>query len=643
VKLLKKLLIAVPLVVGLILVGIFMPARHISIEGFGTLSFETAVTLSVGSEVAYASPTAPTYQSFTEAKSGPDFGFPNNVTSIAVNKPAGTANGDLLIGVVVTDDEAGTFTPPSSWTLINAGTNGTVVTVGAWYKIAGGSEPASYTWSWTNPQTVYAFIVRITGHDSSNPINVSGFATGNSSTPTCPDVNTTVADALVLRIFGANWAQVTVDGGYPSGHTGITVDVSGDPLQIGQCSGGAAYKTQAAFGATGAAAFTMTAAHEWRALTVAIAPPAPPEGPIYQSFAEASNIFDVTSIMVSKPSGTANGDLLIGVVVTDEDAGTFTPPSGWTLINSGTADPGGIADQVTLGTWYKIAGGSEPPSYTWSWTNPQTVYAFIVRITGHDSSNPINVWGVDTGSSTGTIITITCPDVTTTVDDTLVLRIFGADRAMNFGSYPSGHTGITFDSSSGDNTTPYQCTGGAAWQAQATAGATGTADFTAIPNVGTTEEWRALTIAIAPPAAAPDISNTPDTKNFGTVLENSDYWAYGGTTAPTFPLDDGECYFTVTNNSSAAVNIQIKATNFTGGVGWTLTSGSPGQNTVRMKAGKEGDNNEGDMVTLTNSDQGFISGLAASESKAWEIKLETGSFTDSAPKTSTITLTASLA
>ena len=55
-KLLKKLLIVIPVAVGLILVGIFVPARQVSIEGFGTLSFETPVTLSVGSEPAHASP-----------------------------------------------------------------------------------------------------------------------------------------------------------------------------------------------------------------------------------------------------------------------------------------------------------------------------------------------------------------------------------------------------------------------------------------------------------------------------------------------------------------------------------------------------------------------------------------------------------
>ncbi len=55
-SMLRRLLIIIPVVVGLTLVSLFMPAQQLSIEGIGILSFETTVTLSVGSEVAYASP-----------------------------------------------------------------------------------------------------------------------------------------------------------------------------------------------------------------------------------------------------------------------------------------------------------------------------------------------------------------------------------------------------------------------------------------------------------------------------------------------------------------------------------------------------------------------------------------------------------
>jgi hypothetical protein len=137
-----------------------------------------------------------------------------------------------------------------------------------------------------------------------------------------------------------------------------------------------------------------------------------------------------------------------------------------------------------------------------------------------------------------------------------------------------------------------------------------------------------------------DISNAPLAgKDFGTVSKNSSYWSKGSAPNWTDGLDDGECYFTVTNNSSAPVNISIRATNFSGGVGWIIDS-STGVNHVVLRAGKSGDVNEGAMVILTNGDQLFISGLAESSNKKWELKLETGTFTDAAQKTSTITLTA---
>ncbi len=139
----------------------------------------------------------------------------------------------------------------------------------------------------------------------------------------------------------------------------------------------------------------------------------------------------------------------------------------------------------------------------------------------------------------------------------------------------------------------------------------------------------------------PAISNAPASIAFGFVSGNSPYWSHGSIPPITFPLYDGECCFTVTNNSSAPVNISIKATNFTGGDGWTLAS-SPGQNIVTLKAGRSGDATEANMVTLTTSDLSFIAGLGAGLSKKWEIKLETGTFTDGAPKSSTITLTATI-
>lgn len=136
----------------------------------------------------------------------------------------------------------------------------------------------------------------------------------------------------------------------------------------------------------------------------------------------------------------------------------------------------------------------------------------------------------------------------------------------------------------------------------------------------------------------PSIANTPSSKAFGVVAASSTYWSNGS--EPSWDLTDGDAYFTVTNNGTISIDITIKGTNFTGGTGWTLVQGSPGENQVRLSAFKEGDGS-GDNITFTTTEQALISALAASADIDWELKFETGTFTDGVEKTSTVTLTAS--
>lgn len=140
-------------------------------------------------------------------------------------------------------------------------------------------------------------------------------------------------------------------------------------------------------------------------------------------------------------------------------------------------------------------------------------------------------------------------------------------------------------------------------------------------------------------SAEPDISNTPSSENLGTVETNSTYYAYGS--APSNPVVDGECTFTVTNNSGAAVDLDIKSENFTGGVGWVLSSSSPGEDEFRITSYYSGQNPASGIV-LTASDQSFYSSLADSGTLKWDFKFETGTFTDGVTKSGDITLTASL-
>jgi len=134
-----------------------------------------------------------------------------------------------------------------------------------------------------------------------------------------------------------------------------------------------------------------------------------------------------------------------------------------------------------------------------------------------------------------------------------------------------------------------------------------------------------------------DISNTPGSENLGNVQASSTYYAYGS--APSNPVEDGECTFTITNSSGDAVDLTMKATNFTGGNGWALTGDSPGEDTVRLTAYYSGQNPASGVV-LTTSYQTFKEGVADSATLKWDFKLETGTFTDGVQKSSTITVLA---
>jgi hypothetical protein len=249
-------------------------------------------------------------------------------------------------------------------------------------------------------------------------------------------------------------------------------------------------------------------------------------------------------------------------------------------------------------------------------------------------------WAIDVAQVAATFnapsspYTVTIPAISTLTGGALVFASWGVSAANTWGSLTAGWEKPW--SAQYRNTSGSDCSQTSAYKVQAVAGNTGAVS----QNESAGTAGARLIIAFKEVAPPPDISNTPSTKDFGTVSKNSSYWSHGSIPPTTFPLYDDECFFTVTNNSSAPVNILIRATNFTSsGVGWTLAS-SPGVNIVTLKAGKSGDVAESNMVILTTSDQSFITGLAQSTSKQWELKLETGTFTDAAQKTSTITLTA---
>lgn len=209
---------------------------------------------------------APVYESFNEGKNA-------GGTSVVVAKPSGVAEGDLLIGCLSSDGKEETHTSPEgdSWNVIYRRlTDHQTHTFSLWWKIATDSEPEDYTFGCGSSEALYAWVIRISGADLTAPIDLMSNGRDASAQVICPAIMTYKYNCLIIRAFGADHGDITVDGGWGS-ETNITVDRSS--TGSGGCSGGSAYKTQVSPGPVDAETCDLTATEAWYGVTLAIQPP----------------------------------------------------------------------------------------------------------------------------------------------------------------------------------------------------------------------------------------------------------------------------------------------------------------------------------------------------------------------------------
>jgi len=197
-----------------------------------------------------------------------------NTTSIDVFHPTSPAVDDLLL-VTITVDGARIIGNPAGWTVIERSHNGddsTKRSVACYYRLYASGDPTFWSWTCSGPETLCATMTVITGHLVSGPIDVSGIAAGDGTTPTCPDVTTTVNDTLVVRWFGQDGQSVPVAP--PAGVTEEWDFKAGNGSP--ECNTAGGWELQAVAGATGTGVWTGADTTNWGAFTVAVSPAAAP-------------------------------------------------------------------------------------------------------------------------------------------------------------------------------------------------------------------------------------------------------------------------------------------------------------------------------------------------------------------------------
>jgi hypothetical protein len=329
----------------------------------------------------------------------------STTTSVSATMPTGVVAGDVMVAAVTVTGGSGiTFTVPSGWASLQRQNSTTALGQELYWKQASAGEAGPYQWSWTGNQKASVVIMAYTNVAASSPIDVSnGQANPSSPTITAPSVTPTADNEMLVGFFGElNSATITsttlatletqtaASGG---GATSRTATAGADTLLGAGTSGVATGTKTATINSGGTSAVNI-------GQLVAIKPNA------------------ATTLTLNKPSGTVSGDVMLAAITITGGTGvTFTPPSGWSSVqrhNSTTV----IGQEV----WYKVAGGSEPASYDWTWTGARAASGVISSYSGVDPTTPVDVNG---GQANASSTTITAPSVTTTGTDDLLVGFFG--------------------------------------------------------------------------------------------------------------------------------------------------------------------------------------------------------------------------
>lgn len=165
--------------------------------------------------------------------------------TLTINKPTGTQAGDILVAVVANAAFATSISSaPSGWSswVTNSGQF-------IYYKVAGGSEPASYDWAWASGNTAGCIVtyrsgnvgVAGTGASDSTALSITPNATGTLLAFYCILNNTTVSSppgGMTLRAsnLGLGLSIVVYDqenvGASATGNKALTWSAAGNQRSV---------------------------------------------------------------------------------------------------------------------------------------------------------------------------------------------------------------------------------------------------------------------------------------------------------------------------------------------------------------------------------------------------------------------------
>jgi len=337
--------------------------------------------------------------------------------SIYPGVPSGAAAGDLLI-MTVTAGASPTLSVPG-WTQLFQVNPAGNLTSAIYWRISNGSDPSTVTQS-GSCNSLIAQIGYFTGVDTANPFETAPLGPGNysyqnSNMVTSGTQSTTLANEMV--VFTAHSSDRDSFGNLP-GYT------QGYESRTGAGNNAAValyYATQASLGSYGPYTVSKNRGSDPNTGVVFALRPASGSG----------------GLTINVPPGTAANDVMVASIAVHPETIVPAAPAGWTLLRDTSQTTG---NGSRMATYYKVAGSSEPGSYTWTFSGGTLDGATggIASFSGVDTTTPIDVEG---GNTTSNSYSLTASAITTTVANTMLVGSFEYPSSTNgWTSIPGGWT-----------------------------------------------------------------------------------------------------------------------------------------------------------------------------------------------------------
>lgn len=333
--------------------------------------------------------------------------------SLRINNPAGVVANDVLIASIAVQPSTATVTPPAGWTFVRRddNANATSNSVLTYRKLSTGTEPSFHEFTVSGADFAVGGVQAFFNVDTTTPIvnqaggcsPPAGCGTGNT-THTAPAVTPSVPNTMLVTAHAFSSSRTWNNPAAP------IFESFDQPNGANSAAGQSITGRREIIAASGVSTGTRNAVAAGNAdvgvgVTLALQSPRP-------------------RLTINIPAGTLTDDQMIAAIAVQPSTATVTPPAGWTLVrqvNNATATTN------SLYVYRRTATGTEPPSYTWDFSNWITGAAAaaggyaaggIQSFSGVDTATPVNIDsnGTNTNGTAHTTLS-----VNTTVANTMVV------------------------------------------------------------------------------------------------------------------------------------------------------------------------------------------------------------------------------